>query len=245
MIRIISLPKSNLRKQVENQLKGMPYKFFDACVLKDREHTFNFVKAKEKYKRDIRLAEAGCSISHMSVYKELIANNEEFAFVFEDDVLVEDKQALTNLYYNYEANDEPQIILLGHSKTRKKDLWIQRLKQPLSGVVKINSITFGSNDRVSFCGAVGYVINRNAAEIILKESVPYWIADDWSIFNRLGIKILHAKYPLVYEDLKTESTTDNEIMFNHSLAKEPLRQILSIVKSQIIRLLSNIYEKKN
>ena len=39
-----------------------------------------------------------------------------------------------------------------------------------------------------------YLINKQAARLIVSEGVPYWIADDWSLFRRKGLRT-YALYP--------------------------------------------------
>ena len=39
-----------------------------------------------------------------------------------------------------------------------------------------------------------YLINKQAARMIVSEGLPYWIADDWSLFRRKGI-CTYSLYP--------------------------------------------------
>lgn len=243
-INIVSLLNSKNRELIKNQLdnKGIRFYFFDAVFGENDQKGFNSNLAEYKYNRKIRNGEIGCSLSHFRIInKYAVRDDFSWGIILEDDALIQENfKEMLNIDDFKCFNDEPCVFILGHSKTRKKDLIIQRLKQPLENKIKIGNNSYGQNNRINFCGTVGYVLNKKACEIIGKQKNVYWLADDWFFFNKLGINIYHPLIPSIYEDLTSESSTDNIIFFNHCLRNRPIKQIFSIVKSQTLFLINKL-----
>ncbi|WP_017093667.1 glycosyltransferase family 25 protein [Vibrio splendidus] len=233
-IKVVSLKQSRLRRNISNQIRSLDYDFFDA-ITDNTSRLFCELQAQEKYQRELKKGEIGCALSHYSLMKEHADKvNNDWMIILEDDALIESGFECFIEDLSTVKCDNACILLLGHSKTRKKDLWVQRLKQPLSDIIDIGDKCFGINSRIGFCGTVGYAINRKAATLITNNKLC-WIADDWKTIKKSGVDIYHPKEPLIYEDLNTESSIGNRIFFNHHLGTNTLRQILSIVKAQVMK----------
>lgn len=232
-IRVISLENSERRSSFT--LCERDFNYYSAVTCNEsldfREDLFRLV-----YGRECRLGEIGCSLSHHYLAREHTASDSEWLCVLEDDAIV--KPHFYKLLDNIDNTNfsEPTIILLGHSKTREQDVFIQRLKQPINNKIKIGEFEFGYS-RVNFCGTVGYLINRAAAEIISGRKEIFWLADDFNIISNMGIKVLHPRIPLVYENLDFESSTGNEITYYHSIKEHFIHNLYVIFKVQIKRVL--------
>lgn len=72
-----------------------------------------------------------------------------------------------------------------------------------------------------------YMINKSAARIILRRR-PYWTADDWYLFRKMGIKIYGLKNPVAYQ--RDEETT---VFKNYRRAEEGVRKI-SALRSAVV-----------
>lgn len=240
MIRVISLDDSPNKKRFDKRYKKFSYSYFDAIKGSVHKNEFDIEFFKYKYAREPRDGEIGCTLSHFFLFLELSNSiNSEYLIILEDDAIPED--VFFDFIKKLEVqNDIPACYLLGHSKTNKKNLFFQRMKQPLCNKVNLSGLYFGKNNRLSYCGTVGYIINKKAAECIANFKKPYWLADDWSLFSSLGINIYHPVSPVIYEDLNTDSSTANLIEVNHNWKKEPITQMLSILRSRFIfKLLRN------
>lgn len=90
-IFVISLKSSVLRREtVVDELKGIPFSFFDASNLKENPNHFIFSlydKAKtKKYKGyDLTIPEVGCFASHISLWRQCVTDGEEY-LIFEDNL---------------------------------------------------------------------------------------------------------------------------------------------------------------
>ncbi|OCH28678.1 hypothetical protein A6E12_09310 [Aliivibrio fischeri] len=231
-IKVVSLIDSKNRLSFSSRFKSLEFDFFDAFLGIKHRDSFAEELFISKYNRSARDGEIGCTLSHYEIIKELNRSKFDSLLILEDDAI-----PTTEFFEFYEnvkfKNDKPTIILLGHSKTRKKDLWLQRLKQPLTRVITIGGYDFGINNRITECGTVSYIINKKAAELLSSYDAPYWLADDWIFFRENKIDIYHPIQPLIYEDLTTISTTGNAINLNHSIFNKTLLQIGSIIKSRL------------
>ncbi|HCD1256111.1 TPA: glycosyltransferase family 25 protein [Citrobacter amalonaticus] len=230
---VISMQNSQRRDDFRQKFTGMQYSFYNA-ISEDSNLEFKNKIAKSIYGRNLRNGEIGCTLSHFNLIRKLVASkDEEWSLIIEDDAIPE----INFFHFISEFEDkylttEPEVILLGHSKTRKKDLLIQRLKQPLRNYRSINGYAFGENRHISMCGTVSYLINKAAAEILADNEYPYWLADDWAMFQNMGLHIYHPKTPLIYEDLSYTSSTENDVIYHHNFFREPLKNVIHIIAGQ-------------
>ncbi|MFB2651854.1 glycosyltransferase family 25 protein [Shewanella seohaensis] len=227
MLNVISLKKS-LRRQKFNSLN---IKLFDAIEI-DHEKIFNTKVFKLIYGREPRNGEIGCALSHYYIAKQHVETPVEWSLVLEDDAIFECD--LLNFKNTCPLVAKPTILVLGHSKTKKKNLFVQRLIQPLRNPYKLNSIEFGHSD-INFCGTVGYMANRAASELIAKNDSIFWLADDWRVIRNMGVDVVHIKEPLVYEDFDGVSSTGNKVIVEHDILKKPLQIIYLIILNQVKR----------
>lgn len=230
-ITIISMKDSSRRLRFSNVNKI----FFDAVTNNDN-CSFNESVSTLIYGRKLKDSEVGCSLSHKEVMKNL-----EFKNYWE--VILEDDAIITKEFYDFVEEfsgvkfNAPSIIILGHSKTSKKFLWLQRLKQPLFNVLKYKTIQIGTTHRVlRGCGTVGYAINEAAAKIINDSEIVFWLADDWEIINNMGVEIYQLKSPIIWEDMSLVSSIGNQTHVEHDFIRSPLSNWYMVIKHQAIRI---------
>lgn len=227
MINVISLKKSHRR----NKFTSLNVKIFDA-IENDDEEIFNENIFKLLYGRNPRQGEIGCALSHYYIAKQHVYNTAEWSLVLEDDAIFDGD--LLSFKDTCPFVSKPTILVLGHSKTKKKNLFVQRLIQPLRNPYKLNSIEFGHSD-INFCGTVGYMANRAASQLIAKNDSIFWLADDWRVIRNMGVDVVHIKEPLVYEDFDGVSSTGNKVIVEHDILKKPLQIIYLIILNQVKR----------
>ncbi|EFE9206408.1 MULTISPECIES: glycosyltransferase family 25 protein [Enterobacteriaceae] len=234
---VVSLKHSERRENFDKLFAGLCHEYFDAIVPEDNDPRFDQFIAKSLYGRELRKGEVGCTLSHVEIIKNFSKSDDDsqWLLIMEDDALPEPEfqqfiddfsKVCSKLSYT------PQVILLGHSKTSKKHLFVQRLKQPLKTKLSIGHQSFGVNPRVTMCGTVCYLINKAAAKTIAQAVYPYWIADDWRLYWNLGITILHPIKPLIYESLDYKSSTQNELCYFHNFSYAPINNSIEILLSQ-------------
>lgn len=226
---VISLKEElERRKDIRTQLDNLNIKFdfFDAIDLRN----CNALELNDKCKDNINLnrkltsGEIGCALSHISIYKRVISNEEDWSLVIEDDALLNNASSekitrVISLANKYNAD----IIILGYSKLSPNDSSIFYIKEPIKRICKSeDGYILGIPWKNWTCGTVSYLINKNGAQKILNRYIKSGkkietVADDWLFFEKsCNLKILHCRPLMIYEDYK-----------NHTSSIEQERSIVS------------------
>lgn len=190
---IINLPKDTDRRiSVTKELSKitcLDLEFVEAVNGKELGeeklgNLFDFKKSKKHKSNDLALGEVGCTLSHYECYKRLLASDQEFALIVEDDVGFIGNGPFGNLLKNtvrYVNDDKPVVL---------------QLFSFFDYIGKGFPLTSGQKVYKTYKSTLAtiYLINKQAARIIVSEGLPYWIADDWCLFRRKGICTM-ALYP--------------------------------------------------
>lgn len=190
---VINLPKDTDRRinvvQELSKIACLDPEFVDAVYGKELgkdklSKLFDFKKSKSYHSIDVTLGEVGCTLSHFACYKKLLASDRNYALIVEDDVGFIGNgpfDELLNKAVKYMKPEEPTVLQLFS--------FFDYLRKGLH---------FNNEHKVykTYKSALTtiYLINKQAARIIVSEGLPYWIADDWSLFRRKGIRT-YALYP--------------------------------------------------
>jgi glycosyl transferase family 25 len=179
---VINLEKdTERREQISRQLEslGIPYTIFGAVygkALTPEEMQAHYDKARAiSTSHDMTPSEIGCALSHIFIYKKMVAEGIPYALILEDDAkLSEDLPGiLSGLTAQFKSSD-PVATMLTHVKKYK-----QRNASPLGERHQVVSI-YGT----PVC-AHGYFITQAAAKKFLDNLYPVWtVADDWAVFDK-------------------------------------------------------------
>jgi len=215
-IKVISLKSSKKRSLFLNNNLELLFSFFDAIEPSDIKGMFNDTVSRIYYGINPREVEKACAISHRLLINECIYSGEEWNVILEDDAIVEEDLNKFNEELN-NIKTEATILILGHSKTVKKNLWWQNLKQPKFNCHYYVSKKFFIKPLINYYGCIAYCINQDAVKIIKSLPDTFWIADDWRVYEKVGVKILHADIPFVWEDRNLGSSTGGHDRTMHEL----------------------------
>lgn len=199
------------------------------------EDEFNKKKSFLRYGKYLRKGEISCALGHQRIASLLLEKECTTAVVLEDDALLElnfEECTLTlSDYINKLA--APTVVILGHSKTIKNNLWFENLKYKLYDKIKIKKFVLGKKKQ-NYFGTVGYLCNREFIKLRSLDEV-HTIADDWIFYEQeFGVQIYHLENPIVWEDLQTTSSTGNSLIIHHNiLSKNFLRELFSAIKNKI------------
>lgn len=190
---IINLPKDTERRasvvKELNKITCLDPEFVDGIYGKKLgkeklSKQFDFSKSKSYQSVDVTLGEVGCTLSHFACYKKLLASDQNYALIVEDDVGFIGNgpfDELLNKAVKYVESEEPTVLqLFSFFDCLGKGLYFNN-EHKVYKTYKSALTTI-------------YLINKPAARIIVSEGLPYWIADDWSLFRRKGI-CTYALYP--------------------------------------------------
>ena len=156
---------------------------------------FKQTQSYKIYGRFLGGGEVGCTLSHRKCYSALLNSSRESALVVEDDLVLRTDDFASYLLKieSYMATiKDPHILLLSG------DYWYTTIRRLSNGLSL-------ANVREAVC-THAYVINRQAAEIILS-SEPCYLADDWFHIKKLGIHI-SALFPHIADQNRKDWTTD-------------------------------------
>lgn len=185
-------PAQSRRQRMSEQLArlGVPFQVFpavDGRALAEQEvaQRYDAAAAAVRY-RPMSRGEVGCALSHLGVYRKMLADGASFALVLEDDALLGDD--LPAVLADLEAHLNParaDVVLLSH--VDKYTRWGAR---PLGRSRKLVR-RYGEWWR-----AHGYVVTRAAAERLMAGLQPVWCAADfWSAFEKQGLVAVRAVVP--------------------------------------------------
>lgn len=199
---IINLPKDterriNIFKEL-NKITCLDPELIEAVNGKEQEREklskmFDFKKSQKYLSVDIALGEVGCTLSHFECYKKLLASDQNYALIVEDDLGFIGNGPFDDLLkkaIRYVEQDKPVILQLFSFFDYMGKGYTFDDKYKVYKTFKATLATI-------------YLINKSAARLIVSEGLPYWVADDWSLFRRKGIHT-YALYPsFVYHNDET------------------------------------------
>ncbi|EPR74765.1 Beta-1,4-galactosyltransferase [Winogradskyella psychrotolerans RS-3] len=215
------------RASIEEQMTSLelPFDFFKAYYGKDLSSDelaihYNAKRAYRNFSYPFPPAVIGCALSHVMLYKKMIADQIDYACIFEDDIILppNTKKILQSIE-TVISSTEPQIILLSPSKSKEEvlhNLGAYQLRPFQSGF-------FTSS----------YIINQLGAKVLFENMYPvHHVADCWDYLKRHKlIDILAVNPTLIEQDQDTfgSSTTEGQ-------NDQDIKKIASTLKYKVHRV---------
>ncbi|GJL85990.1 MAG: glycosyl transferase [Micavibrio sp.] len=196
---VINMPRSTeRRKSAEERLKAarLDYHFIEGVDGKalDFDHPhYDRNKRLRYFGRDLLEAEIGCLLSHRKIYQKMIEENIEQALIFEDDVILKEKN-FTELLDSIMNSKTSWDIIRFIVPKRSHKIVTQITPEYSLGRV------YGTQG-----GAFGYMITLKAAKKMVEHTERFWLPID-TIHGRTWETGLDVKYLL-----PCPITTDEEI----------------------------------
>lgn len=132
----------------------------------------------ERYGKNATLPAAGCSLSHIGIYRDMISTNTPYALILEDDAILSSDMKIDYIRKVLET-DTPIAILL------TPDFWYHKNTHKI--IVDDQHYIYQLCDGYM---TSGYAINLSAVKLILPKIFPVkYTADAWSSFIKLGIRL--------------------------------------------------------
>lgn len=201
---VINLLRSSERREhMQQLLQAMPWAeghFVDAVdgrALTPQQlgERFDTRRAFELLGREVVAGEIGCTLSHRECYRRLLASQDEFALIMEDDVvMLGDPGGVINDVLPLLRGRKPVWLALGGAFH-----WLYARRM---GSARVGRVWGGWL-------ASAYMVNRAAAERLLGEH-PWWLADDLHLFGQMGVHTW-GLIPHVFEQANAQY--DSEIGF--------------------------------
>lgn len=187
---IINLKKAvDRRKYMAQQLAYLPsslsVEFVEAVdgrvmCKSEQEKNFDFDKFRQRYAKEVRPGEIGCTLSHQKCYRKLLDSGDKYVLILEDDIVV--RQNVDVIFPDIEKMlnaDAPRIILLSG--------WYWYLGT--KAIKEQYRLAYVYDAFLTHA----YAINREAASLLI-ERRPFITADDWYYIRKKGVE-LYAMLP--------------------------------------------------
>lgn len=171
--------------------------------------------------------EIGCAASHLEVLKLFLKSDQEYVFIFEDDIIFSDDftpEIINEIIAFITTQESPSILVLFNSIYKKSK--IKNLSNRKISIFSAHNLFF----------AYGYILNRKAAENILKTQTPIkFEIDAYKFYYWLGAADL---YCLNSNLVEPEPETSELSEINYGAPRQYTKQRV-IKKNQAFRLLYN------
>lgn len=222
-IYVINLAKNTERMaSMDAQLKalGLEYERIEAVygkALSKAERKAQFAAFRSYCASGYRLydGEIGCALSHIAIYRKMVAENVSMALVLEDDVVLDGglKNRVEEIA-KFADVAKPQVFLLSAHGVKDVDK---------KGVERIRGGTCTD----------GYVITMLAAKIVVNANFPVvTVADRWSRWEKRYCLEMYRVWPIaVKQDNGRFGTDIDPCLFNRS--KQIAHMIWARVKRPI------------
>lgn len=190
---VINMLKDTVKRaQIEAQLAKHPeldYQIWEAVegrkLTEQEQAKLILPEFKQRYGKSASLPAAGCSLSHASIYKEMMDKDIQCALILEDDARLANDLKIEDCL-DAINNDKPSAILL------TPDFWYMK-----NDLVKVIDGKYCIFNLYNAYMTSGYIINKAGAELLYKINFPIqYTADAWQIFIRKGL-ILYGIAPHV------------------------------------------------
>lgn len=235
-IFVISLKSSVSRRETAaEELKGIPFSFFDASNLKENPDHFIFslydqAKTKRYKGYDLTIPELGCFASHISLWRQCVADGEEY-LIFEDNL------SLFGDLNKQLSNIKPLVIEYGVVKLgnifERKYTEIQRIDEKYTLISNLKGA----------CGTSAYAITPKAAQNYLDHVAGFFEpVDDFMDNEWRTEQTLYSYHP------KLVSRSDASSVIGKRKDKSRLGT-LNKVSAELYRftkkVAQSVYNKKN
>ena len=200
----------------------------------DLAEVFNPTKFEQHYGRNVTKGEIGCTLSHLAVYRQIVEDQNvmenDYALVCEDDALFNANLSPKTIALLTEKCDA-DIVLIGQSKIAEFDDVELEINYPT---------TFSFLRQTVGEGTVAYLIKKSAARAFLKQleqEKPFWLADDFLLFesqfqinNNVVRPLVAIENPQLVSNLEAiRGSKSNNLV--KKLIKYPLKKILAVKKN--------------
>ena len=207
---------------------------------------FNPTKFEQHYGRNVTKGEIGCTLSHLAVYRQIVEDQNvtenDYALVSEDDALFNSNLSPKTIALLTEKCDA-DIVLIGQSKIAEFDDVELEINYPTTFSFlrqTVGDVTVSYPYKSYFAGTVAYLIKKSAARAFLKQleqEKPFWLADDFLLFetqfqinNNVVRPLVAIENPQLVSNLEAiRGSKSNNLV--KKLIKYPLKKILAVKKN--------------
>lgn len=160
-------------------------------------------------------SEAGCALSHLKVYEEIIKRNLEFALILEDDIQIsEDLNLIIEPLIKNKSKWD--IVLVDHLSGIRRSLLPERIQLSTNPQINLNREGMGILDpifnrrRIAFMASC-YFVSKHACKKLLEIGYPARLPADYLLgypaLHGLRLYTIESPTPLAFTNKKEFSST--------------------------------------
>ena len=220
------------RKGLSKLLEKTPFQFQFISINDELELTpaaitknHDSKRTIDSFGRDFTRGELASTLNHLFSYKKFLDSENDLAIIMEDDAdfIVEEFIFIVERLIKIINKDKPQVFLL----------------TPVISYLNSNSKGLSKNYKavkvIQSWDSSGYIINRMAAEKMIKANYKSWfIADDWVRYKRHANVDLFSVIPTIIK--QNLNVFDSNLMAfrNKAIKTKSLKYVLSRLGYKII-----------
>lgn len=246
---LISLDKDQARRELFfSQAGSADFQIFSAINTMNRDaeelhRLFAMDKFAAHYGRQVTKGEIGCTLSHLGVYQLIVADEtiaeDEFALICEDDALFSGDDFDT-VCAQLALECKSDILLIGQSKIATFADSELEINYPTTFSwlrQHCGAWSYAYPYKSYFAGTVAYLIKKSAARKMLSQTnQPYWLADDFPLFDSWGISNQVLRPLLVIENPRLASNLEGargsiQATAWKQLLKYPLKKVMAVKRN--------------
>jgi len=233
-VYIINLKKDTVKKQYMQQLchkYNIDVEFINAVYGEDLSkneinRVYDAAKSQRLFKRELTLAEIGCALSHLYVYKKILKAEIKTALILEDDINFDEK-LLTFFSSLNKLPKQWEVVLLGHHSKYSRGM-------PTAGSFW-SRVKIFDNYKIEIpveqgYGAYGYVINTRGAEKLLNHLKTIIYPIDYFTGNKEYVNIFLLNKPII--DINERLTEEYTSMQERNNKKKNFKGLVMSVLAQ-------------
>lgn len=186
---VINLARSTERRaSMEQQLSrlNLDYEIVEAVDGSLLSYT-DIMRVTRPLNYALSCGEVGCALSHIGIYRKIVAKNIPFALILEDDARIDSKTVDT-------LNEIERINIL----TPMVTLLTEGANYSLTPQHSFNALSSSLHDVIEGACSHGYVVNLQAAKKMAEFLYPVWmVADKWQILKEYSVCSVSVVIPPV------------------------------------------------
>jgi GR25 family glycosyltransferase involved in LPS biosynthesis len=179
----------------------------------------------------------GCSLSHIKAYQTVIDQGLDYAFIFEDDVVL--GAGLQPLMAQIAAKASGNSATLLYYQCWDAITLSQQKGIALGGNYRQYEVT----NQYRFISTAGYFITRDACQTMLQKTLPLHVGpDSWKYFCECGaLQQLNMVYPMPVQTFEFQSTISNVLEMKNA---SPLGKLIALVEKYKVPLLHQLLQRR-